>query len=193
MNYNDHYAKKAKNESFAARSVYKLEEIQKKYHIIKKNMKIMDLGCAPGSWMQYTSGILGTTGFLLGIDIKPVGLSLGSNVNIVEKDIFLVEPQELLAEYGEFDGVLSDMAPSTTGNRDHDHFGSMELCERAFQYAEVLLKNGGFFVCKMFDGEDSPEFIKRIRPKFTFFKALRPQATKKASREVFLTGTGYKK
>ena len=189
----DYYSRKAKEDHFAARSVYKLEEIQKKYKILKSKMRVIDLGCSPGSWSQYTHKIIGEKGFLLGIDLKEMHFNLGSSVKFIQQDIFNVDFTELLNQYGEFDGLISDMAPSTSGNKDRDHYASMELCEQAFLFTSNLVKEGGFFVCKMFDGEDSPDFIKKLRNYFTFFKPLRPKATKKKSREVFLIGTGFKK
>lgn len=188
----DYYAKKAKEDHYAARSVYKLEEIQKKYKLLKKNMRIIDLGCAPGSWSQYAHQIIGDKGFLLGIDLQEIQLNLGLSVRFIQKDIFNVNFDNLLNIYGQFDGLISDMAPATTGNKDRDHYASMELCEQAFIFTCKLVKENGFFVCKMFDGEDSPDFIRKLRKYFTFFKTLRPKATKKSSREVFLIGTGLK-
>lgn len=190
--HNDYYAKKAKTENFAARSVYKLDEIQKKYSLIKKNMKILDLGSSPGSWVQYINEIVSDKGFVLAIDINDVNISFGKNVKFFKTDVFTSETFDLISQYSKFDGLVSDMAPLTTGARDYDHFGSMELCERAFDLAQNFLKQNGFFVCKMFEGEDSPEFIKKVRKCFSFFKAIRPKATKKQSREVFLVGNGYK-
>ena len=188
----DFYAKKAKNENYAARSVYKLEEIQNKYRLIKSGMQVVDLGSAPGSWLQYAHKKVGKSGFVVGIDLQKINLSLGENSKIMQDDIFEVNPEGLLIEFGHFDGLISDMAPSTSGVRDVDHYNSMELCRRAFFMATILVKPGGFFVCKMFEGEESPEFIKELRKEFSFFKPLRPQATKKESREVFLIGNGFK-
>ncbi len=192
-NNGDFYSNKAKNENFAARSVYKLQEIQTKYKIIKKKHKILDLGCAPGSWLQYVCSLLSNSGSVLGIDIQELEISLPKNAEIKTQNILEIDPWEILNKYGAFDGLLSDMAPKTTGNKDLDHYASMELVRKAFEISNVVLKQNGYFVCKMFDGEESPEFIKRIRKNFNFFKAMRPGATKKQSREVFLVGTGYKK
>ncbi len=190
--HDDYYSKKAKKENFAARSVYKLQEIQRKYSLIKKKHKVVDLGCSPGSWLQYIHGLLNSNGFVLGIDIKETNISLPENAKIEIANVLELNPEKILVDYGNFNGVLSDMAPKTTGNKDLDHYGSMELVEKAFEIAKVLLKPNGYFVCKMFDGEESPEFIKQARKHFNFFKALRVDATKKQSREVFLVGNGYK-
>lgn len=188
----DHFAKKAKSENYAARSIYKLQEIQKKYKLIKKNAKVIDLGCAPGSWLQYIRKIIGHNGFLLGYDIQDINITTQNNVVVKIENILKIPSIEIKNEFGMFDGVVSDMAPKTTGVKDRDHFASMELCEKAFEVAKKTLKQNGFFVCKMFDGEDSPDFIKKVRRYFNFFKAIRPKATKKQSREVFLVGSSFK-
>src|SRR5262245_9718259 len=137
FNPRDHFFKKAKSENYAARSVYKLEEIQKKHRLLRAGDTILDLGASPGSWSQYASKVIGQGGRLIGIDLKPVNLSL-PNAEFLEADALKFDFDAFLAERGleRFDVVISDMAPSTTGIKFTDQARSTELCEMALTVAE---------------------------------------------------------
>ncbi len=184
----DHYTRQAKKENFAARSVYKLQEIQKKHHILKRGARVLDLGCAPGSWLQFTSTLVGPDGRLVGIDLKPVTVALPDNTTVITGDVADLESH--LAQLGidRFDVVLSDMAPATTGNRHVDEARSVGLCEAALAVADEVLVTGGNFVCKIFQGGDFKAFTDSVRQRFGRQTATRPQSTRKASREVFVIG-----
>ena len=186
----DHYTRQARKEKFAARSVYKLQEIQKKYRILDKGARILDLGCAPGSWLQFAAQQAGPTGRVVGIDLTPVTISLPDQVTVITGDVADLESH--LAELGQtrFDVVLSDMAPATTGNRHVDQARSTGLCEAALYIAEQVLVPGGNFVCKMFQSGDTQAFTEDVRKRFQRQTALRPKSTRKASREVFIIGLG---
>ncbi|WP_319522189.1 RlmE family RNA methyltransferase [uncultured Desulfosarcina sp.] len=184
----DHYTRQAKKENFAARSVYKLQEIQKKYAILSRGSRVLDLGCAPGSWLQFAARQVGPGGRVIGIDLTPVTIQLPETVTVITGDVADLEGR--LTELGQtrFDVVLSDMAPATTGNRHVDEARSLGLCEMALYIAESHLAPGGHFVCKIFQGGDTKAFTEAVRSRFQRQTALRPKSTRKASREVFVIG-----
>ena len=159
----DHYFKKAKKENYLARSVYKLEEIDKRFGIIKKNDRIFDLGCCPGSWVQYCSQKTGESGFVTGIDLMDCHEKTNrfANVRVLKKDIFNVTSLEDLEENIPFDVVLSDMAPRTTGIKTVDQSRSLELIETVFDRLSFLLKKKGHLVAKFFESHDMQVFLKK--------------------------------
>lgn len=184
----DHYTQKARKENFAARSVYKLQELQKKHRILNRGARVLDLGCAPGSWMQFAAQTIGPEGRLVGIDLTPVTLALPPQVTVITGDVADIEKHLEAAGIDRFDVVLSDMAPATTGNRHVDEARSIGLCEAALFVADQVLDTGGHFVCKIFQGGDYKAFTEAVRQRFERQTALRPQSTRKASREVFVVG-----
>ncbi len=189
----DHYFKKAKKENFFARSIYKLEEIDKKYKILSPGGHVLDLGYHPGSWIQYASKAVGDNGKIVGIDIKPVNESLRlQNVTVYEKDAFSLLNVSELGVNKKFDVVLSDMAPNTTGIKDVDQIRSLELVEKVFNTLPFLLKPGGNTVVKVFDSNDAQHFLKIISKSFETFKKLKPKSTRSVSKEFFAIGLGYK-
>jgi len=192
MAYNkrDHYYHKAKEDNFAARSIYKLEEIDQKFKIIKSGMKVLDLGAAPGSWSQYLSMKVGEKGRVLGVDLIPVSLTL-PNAVFIHADLRDLNLDHVFIENGFdpiFDGVFSDMAPKTTGIRVTDRARSMELCELALSISDRFLKPGGNFVCKFFHSDDFEVLRKQMQSRFGRVEILRPKSTRKESKEIFLIG-----
>jgi 23S rRNA (uridine2552-2'-O)-methyltransferase len=197
MAYNkrDHYYHKAKEDNFAARSIYKLEEIDQKYKIIKAGMKVLDLGAAPGSWSQYLSQKVGEKGRVLGVDLIRVALTL-PNAVFIHADLRDINLDQIFIDNGfepHFDGVFSDMAPKTTGIRFTDQARSMELCELALNVADRFLKPGGNFVCKFFHSDEFAELKKMMEARFGRVEVLRPKSTRKESKEIFLIGISKKK
>jgi 23S rRNA (uridine2552-2'-O)-methyltransferase len=144
----DHYFNKAKNENYLARSIYKLEEIDEKYKILKSGMMVVDFGYHPGSWIQYTSQVIGDEGKVVGIDVREVNKKLSGikNVRVYQKDIFDIQDLKQLEVDGQFDVVLSDMAPNTTGIKSLDQDSSLNLVESVFGLLPKFLKPGGNFV-----------------------------------------------
>lgn len=192
MAYNprDHYFKKAKELNFAARSVFKLEEIDQKLKIISPNQKILDLGASPGSWSQYCSKKIGPNGRILGVDLKPVEVKL-TNAKFIQADLRDLNLEEIFKEYGfnePFDVVISDMAPKTTGIRITDQARSYELCELALNIARKFLRKDGHFVCKLFHSDDFAKLREEIKKDFNRFEAIKPDSTRKISKEIFLIG-----
>jgi 23S rRNA (uridine2552-2'-O)-methyltransferase len=196
MGYNpkDHYFKKAKEQNFAARSVFKLEEIDQRFHILKAGQVILDLGASPGSWSQFASKKIGAAGRVLGVDLSPVTVKL-PNAVFIQADLRDLKLEEVFREHGfvpPFDLVLSDMAPKTTGIRITDQARSMELCELALDVALRFLKPRGHFVCKLFHSDDFNKLRDQIKKHFDKFEAVKPDSTRKISKEIFLVGLGKK-
>jgi 23S rRNA (uridine2552-2'-O)-methyltransferase len=186
----DHYARKAKKEGFAARSVYKLDEIQRRFRIFKPGMKVVDLGCFPGSWSKFILQKVGKNGVVVGVDLTAP--RFGGGVWI-EESVYDVDAEQLLeALGGPADVVVSDMAPGTTGNRLGDHVEQIELAARAWSLATVLLKPQGVFVAKVFDGEDANRFCAKVKTQCSKTKRLKPEATRRQSREFFLIAQGFR-
>jgi len=192
--YQDHYFHRAKKEHFLARAVYKLEEIQKRYRLLKPKYRVLDLGAFPGSWLQFTSGIVGPGGLVVGVDIKNVTHSFPSNVIFLQHDIFEPEFAERLAtEYAPIDVVLSDMAPATSGIRVADSARSALLFETAYRVAAMTLRPNGHFLAKIFQGADFHNLLSEVKKTFTQVKVVKPAASRKQSKEVYILAMGYKR
>jgi len=185
----DHYTYQAKQDNYPARSVYKLKEMQAKHSLIRKGNRILDLGCAPGSWMMFVSEIVGQSGFVTGIDLKKVDIKINAPHTVLAEDIFSVKDWDTLSG-SPFDVVLSDMAPNTTGRKDIDALRSFQLCEVALAMAQRHLKSGGNFVCKIFQGADTRDMIDAVKKIFSQHRLFRPKSTRKASKEVYIIGMG---
>lgn len=185
----DAWSQRAKDEGYAARSVYKLDEIDRRAKLFRRGMRVLDLGCAPGSWSQYAIERIGYGGVLVGVDLTPVVLPGGT---FLEASIFDVPAESLLGHLGgPADAVISDMAPLTTGARDADHFAQIELVRCAFDRAVELLKPGGLFVAKVFEGPDAKALELDVRKRFAETRRIRPEAVRSNSREWFLVATGF--
>jgi len=192
--FQDHYFHKAKKEHFLARAVYKLDEIHKRYKLLKPGNRVLDLGAAPGSWLQLTSGIIGSKGMVIGIDLKAIDHSFPGNVIILQRDIS--EPgfaEELAGEYAPFDVVLSDMAPATSGIRVADSARSALLFEQALRVARMTLKQNGHFLAKIFQGTDFDGLLQEVKGAFNQVKVVRPAASRKQSKEVYILAMRFKK
>jgi 23S rRNA (uridine2552-2'-O)-methyltransferase len=189
--WKDHYTEKAKEESWLARSVYKLEEIDKKYKLIGHGAAILDLGCYPGSWSQFCFKKAGKGGKVIGVDLqRPLKIS-SPNFRFIKADILALDPDELCRDIGAVDLVISDLAPQTTGSKFTDTCMSMSLVEKAFEIALVVLKKGGHFVCKVFEGEDFKDLKDKVSKYFVQTRILRPSAVRKRSREIYLIGIDF--
>ncbi len=195
MAYNprDKWFLKAKEENFAARSVYKLEEIDRRYKILKPGMKVLDLGAAPGSWSQYASRVIGEKGRIVGVDLNPVEVDLPNAVFLVA-DVRAVDMGALMLKAGvspPFDVVMSDMAPLTTGIKLQDQERSYELCMFALAAAGRFLKSGGTFIAKLFNSQETDVFRAELRTRFKRVEMVKPPATRTESRERFFVGLGF--
>ncbi|MDD0854625.1 RlmE family RNA methyltransferase [Halobacteriovorax sp. GB3] len=190
----DHYFKKAKKEKYLARSIYKLEEIDEKYKVLKKGDQVIDLGYFPGSWIQYTQKVIGEEGLVVGCDIKPVNKKLMhlKNVKVFEKDVFDIQNLEELEVSKKFDVIVSDMAPNTTGIRSVDQDRSLNLIEMVFYHAPQFLRPGGNLVIKVFDSNKAQQYLKEQKNLFESFHFLKPKSTRSVSKEFFVIGKNFK-
>lgn len=189
--WDDHYTRRARDEKWLARSVYKLQEIDRKFHVIHPGDNILDLGCYPGSWSQYGLQKVGPKGRVTGIDLLVPNRLSSPNFRFIQGDIFQIEPETFRLEMGPSDLVISDMAPKTTGNRISDVSRSMALARRACEFALILLKGRGNFVCKIFEGEDLKAFKSDISKYFKQVRVFRSQAIRKRSKETYLLGLDF--
>ena len=185
----DSYSKRAQREGYPARSVYKLEEIDRRLGLFRKGQRVLDLGASPGSWTLYAAKQVGPQGKVIGIDIQDHKSNLPPNATIEVRDIWDVS----VAEFDKpFDVVMSDMAPNTSGQRHADQFNSYELFMQALEIAQTVLKPGGFFVGKIFQGAEFPDAQAAVRKAYTKVRVIRPKATRDISYEVFLIGVEKK-
>ena len=193
----DYYFKKAKKDNYPARSVYKLEEAQKKYRFIKSGDTVLDFGCYPGSWSIYAAKVVGPKGLVVGVDlqkVKKVSIAKAAEIiwfcdDIMSDDI-IGNVQETRKT---FRIVLSDIAPQTSGNKWVDQQQSLNLAKRVFELAASLLRKDGNFYIKVFEGEDFKEFVDSVRKSFKTVKIVKPKSSRNESPEVFVLGIGFEK
>ncbi len=192
---------RAKRDGYAARSVYKLEDIDRRYGLLQGSRRVLDLGCHPGSWLQYCAQKVGPGGRVLGVDLKPPTAGLPSWVDYLEADVLELTAAEVAEAMGGaqgakggrcLDALLSDLAPRTTGVVHADVAKSVELAARALELAEALLKPGGVLVAKVFQGAGVDQLIRRVKQAYKLGKAHKPAGSTKSSREIYLVGRGFK-
>lgn len=192
--YQDHYFRKAKAENYPARSIYKLKELDSRFHILRKGMKALDLGAAPGSWTLGCAEKIGKGGLVLACDLKAASVEFPPQVRFMRADIFTQsdEFRQALLESGPFDVVLSDMAPATTGSKITDQARSFDLARAAFEVAQANLRSGGSFVAKIFMGPDSNELLAAMRQVFGQVKTFKPRSSRAESKETFFVGLDFR-
>lgn len=188
----DERYRRAKDQGYAARSVFKLEEMDRRYQLLKPGQRVLDLGAHPGSWMQYACQRVGKGGLVVGVDIQPLGVEPPANGRFLQADLLALDLAELRAHAPVYDLVLSDVAPRTTGIMHADMAASFELTSRALDLALELLKPGGSLVAKVYFGPQVEELIRRVKAAFTLGKAHKPEASRSASKEIFILGRGLK-
>jgi 23S rRNA (uridine2552-2'-O)-methyltransferase len=188
----DRFHQKAKRDGFLARAVYKLEELDQKFSLFQPGQRVLDLGCAPGSWLQYARGRVGERGVLVGLDRGALRGNV-AGARVVIGDVMAVDPAELLGELERFDVVLSDMAPDTSGVRSLDQARSEALFERALEIADRVLAPGGNFVGKLFQGPDFKKLIEAVRARFDTAKTAKPASSRQISIEQYVIGKGRKR
>ena len=186
----DYYSKKAMKEGYVARSIYKLVEIQDKYGLFKKGNKILDLGCAPGSWSQYVSSVIDKCGILVGIDYKKIKVN-PPNAVFIKGNFLKDQTKNKLKEYAPFDGIISDMAPDTSGDKLTDCYASSNLVEKALKFSYEYLKKGGFFIAKIFQGGDEIVIMDEVKTAFKTAKWFKPKSSRKKSVELFIIGIDF--
>ncbi len=184
----DHYYKKAKNEKHLARSFYKLEEINRKYRILKPGQNVIDLGASPGSWIEYVLKATNGNAKIIALDIKPLNQSFDKRVSFIEQDVLSFESDEILKHVDYLDVVLSDMAPNTSGDKELDSYRSIELSRKVMEIGNDLLRKGGTLVCKVFQGSEYKEFYDELRSSYQNLRTFKPQSSRKESKEIYLVG-----
>ncbi len=191
----DSYTKRAHKEGYPARSVYKLEEIQKNSKIIQPGDNVLDVGAAPGSWTLYTHReLLKGKGQIIAVDLNPLNLDpIPPTVTAFVGDAFSKEIRTLLVEHGPYDAIISDVAPMTMGNRAVDTARSEYLTEQVIYLAKEHLKEHGNLVVKIFQGGGEVEIIKEMRTFFTKVKPFKPKACRDDSFEIYLIGLDKKR
>jgi len=188
----DTFYKRAQQQGFVARSVFKLEEIDRRFRLLRKGSRLLDLGCRPGSWLQYAAKVWGKDAALVGVDRTPLDYEI-PGCRVVVGDIFDLAPAQLLGPLEAFDVVLSDMAPDTSGVRSADQARSEALFERAYFIAEQTLTPGGHFVGKLFQGPDFQKLVKQARGAFSEVHTFKPDSSRKESIEQYVVALGRKR
>ena len=194
--FDDEYVKRSQKEGYRSRAIYKLEEIQKKDNLIRSNMQVVDLGAAPGGWSQYATELVGTGGRVVASDILPIDplpfvefIQGDFTEESVLNDILSVLDKD--QSNNKADVVISDMAPNVTGVETIDQPKSIYLCELSLDMARLILKPGGSFVAKVFQGDGSDAFLKDVRSSFKKVKIRKPKASRPRSREVYVVAQGF--
>jgi 23S rRNA (uridine2552-2'-O)-methyltransferase len=217
----DHYFQQAKREGFAARSAFKLAEIDRQQRLLRPGQRVLDLGCAPGSWLQVAAERVGPRGRVVGVDLQAVTIALPPQVRVLRGDVFELAPEVLSAALadgpalaegpvpagaagtpgsdagndarsGRFDLVLSDMAPKTTGIPSADAARSAELALRALALAEAVLRPGGDLLVKVFQGARLPALRRAFAAAFERVSLEKPAASRSESVEIFLLARGLR-
>jgi 23S rRNA (uridine2552-2'-O)-methyltransferase len=196
---NDPFVEKAKLEGLRSRAAFKIIEIDQKFKIFRKNKIVVDLGCAPGSWSEFAVNKVGF-GNVFAIDLLEIEPIAGVNFlqydflaeDAIEKIISLINKNSI-NQKKLCDIVMSDMAANTTGDHNTDHIRIIILLEEALNLAEKILKEGGVFIGKIFQGGSSDEILKKLRKNFTKVKYFKPESSRKGSSETYLVATGFKK
>jgi len=186
----DHYYWKAKKEGYRSRASYKLIQINERFKVIAEEDDVLDLGCAPGGWLQVAREL--TTGKVIGVDLQEVEPI--EKVITIKGDITSEKTIEEIKKHAEsFDVVLSDAAPNLSGNWSYDHARSIELALSALKIARELLRPGGKMVIKVFQGDLFEEFMKEFRRSFRRVWLHSPKASRKRSAEIYVIGKGFRK
>lgn len=189
----DFWSQKAFKEGYPARSVYKLQEIDQKFGMLKKGYTVLDLGASPGSWTTWLLRNLDNTGKVVSVDLNPLSKSVkGDNLVFFQGDLLSEEIRNQITAEGPYDLVVCDAAPLTTGNRTIDTLRSKSLVEMAIWYAQAMLKPGGNFCVKIFQNGDQQKLLMKMREIFSNAKGFKPEACRTESFETYLIGISKK-
>ena len=189
---NDPYVRAAKSKGYRSRAAFKLVELDDKFHVLKKGARVLDLGAAPGGWVQVAAERIGPSGIIVGADILEMEPIAGAELMVADL-LDADTPDRLKAALGgPADVVLSDMAAATTGHRATDHLRTVALIEAALDVAEDTLKPGGAFIGKVFQGGAAGDLLTRIKQHFSVVKHVKPPASRAESVELYLVATGFK-
>jgi len=191
----DQFRKKAKEEGYRSRAAYKLLQLNDKFRMIRAGSIVVDIGCAPGGWLEVASDLVGQRGIVVGVDIvdvKPIGRK---NVKIIKEDVSSPDfPEKLsaaLGKGGKADCILADLSPKLSGIWDMDHFKQVELCHKVLDLLPQNLVEDGSSVLKAFHGEELDSFVKRLKKSFSRVDVSKPEASRSQSSEVYLVSLGF--
>lgn len=183
----DSFYKKAKREGYNSRAVYKLIEINNKYKLLDGAKYILDIGAAPGSWTQAVLEKIGRNGYVVAVDLIEIKNINRENFIFIKENIFdeaIISKIKCSLEC--FDVIISDAAPNTTGDRIVDHYNSVELVKRIVYITQQLLRKGGNFLFKLFEGQETKRLLEELKKDFTEVKIYRPGATRRGSFEMYV-------
>ena len=190
----EYYYQKAKEEGYRSRASYKLKQLDKEYQFFKNARKVLDLGAAPGGWLQVASESIKGEGLVLGVDLKEIDPLDSENVETIQGDVTDPEIQnEIIAKFeGKADLILSDMAPNVTGIWELDDIKQIYLARIALMIADKILKKDGWMIVKVFMGPEHDSYIKDIRNMFEKVHIVKPKASRKSSAEIYLVAKNLK-
>lgn len=189
----DYYRRKAREEGYRSRAAYKLKQINNKYHLMQHGSKVIDLGCAPGGWLQVISQLVGNVGQVIGVDVQPVK-SLSKNTIVIQDDITSSSAIERITDElrgDRADLVLADLSPKLSGIWDMDHYKQLDLCNSVVDILPLLLDIGGSCVIKAFQGDELQNLLQRLRQSFARVEISKPSASRKESSEVYLVNLDF--
>ena len=191
---NEYYFKKAKEENYRSRSTYKLVQTNEKYDFIKRNSIVVDLGAAPGGWIQAARKMTGKNGFVLGLDLKPIEPFTQEYIRTIIADFTEPGTVDLIKSFlpRKADVVLCDAAPNITGVWEVDHARQIDLAEKALEIAQCVLRPSGNFFVKVFEGELLNDFLQTVKTLFDEVKLVKPPASRQQSSEMYLLALGLK-
>lgn len=190
----DHYFKKAKQEGYRSRAAYKLLELQQRFRLLRPGDAVVDLGAAPGGWLQVAAKIVGPNGKVIGVDLQPIKPFPQPNIIVLRSDIAAPETQAKIQELlgRSADCVLSDLSPKLSGIRDADRARCLELHRMALSLAFQLLRPGGALLLKSFVSEDLPRFTEELKRHFSSVERTKPEATRQGSSEFYFCAKGFR-
>ena len=190
---NDPYVREAQERGYRSRASFKILEINEKFKLFKKGNKVLDLGSAPGGWSQMLVDVVGENN-ILAVDILPMEEIAG--VKFIQKDFLAEDATKVILEQmngQKYDAVISDMAANTTGDKKTDHLRTSLLVESALDFALTVLKEGGCFVAKVFQGGVEKEIFDKLRQNFEIVKHFKPNSSRKDSVEIYVIAMNFKK
>lgn len=193
MGHKDQYYNKAKQQGYRARSAYKLAQIDDQVGLLETGDTVLDLGAAPGGWLQIAAERVGDAGHVIGVDFQRIEPLEDHDVETIRGDMTEEKTQERIeaAASGSVDVVVSDLAPNMTGEYDLDHARSVHLARTAFEVAQDRLESGGNLAVKVFEGRDLDAFVEDVEEEFDKVSIVRPDASRDSSSEVYIVGIGY--
>lgn len=189
----DYYYRKAKKERYRSRAAFKLKQLNEKFRIVKKGDVVLDLGAAPGGWMQVLREIVADEGLVVGVDLDDIRPFKFENIKAIKGDFTKDEVAgEIKKIIDSADAVVSDASPDISGVWDVDHFRSVELSRSALSIARDILKPGGNFLVKVFQGGETEDFFREVKGTFSYTKRTKPRASRDQSSEIYIVAKGLR-